>query len=91
MLLTDQPEYFDASRRLLAVRSVKDVFTMHLGQFFVHYYYARSAPTEMKSVICAKVNGRYQLSDDMSATIRMLLESKRTLDAIEKMWPDRPR
>jgi len=88
-LLKEKPDHFEAYRGFYAADSIKDVFTMDLGAYVVHYYFRWSKGNEMQRIILANADGRFGLSKDLDTNIRSFVESQRVKDAIYQLWSEK--
>jgi len=69
----------------------KQVCTIDLGKYVVHYYLTKKDPQDLKTIIFMKGNGRYYLSEGLYTNIRHFLTRgmvpKRILEVWQKQSP----
>lgn len=86
-LLIENPNHFISTRRMYNPgNEIKDIFTLELGEFYVHYYIAKTQPSRVRTMFIKRVDKGYYLSDDVYSTIKIFLKSDVFINKLMNMW-----
>ena len=87
-MLAKSPAQFQGLRKSYTTREIKDVSTLELGEYVLHYYKRQSEPSAMKTIMLRSSQDGYELADDLHVNVRRFVESRRVKSALDKMWSD---
>lgn len=65
-----------ARGELAAIARVRDVFTLDLGRYVVHYYFEAAEPTTLEARVLERADGAFWLSDELYANVDQVVRSR---------------
>ncbi len=80
------PALYDGLKSELAAGLIKDVATVHLGEFHIHYFVERSDPSQLRALVLRRENDALRLSRELYTNIESLMTSAQVKDRLRATW-----